>query len=434
MYSTILKNTGFISLARLSQPLFSLFLIIIIAHTYGPAFIGNFEIVLSLLAVFQTIASFGFKFYLTREVAIDPTKGRRYLYHSLICLLPIGVLASLAMYITACLLHYSPEILAAVIIGGLTLLATAITEICEGIFIGIENPRYYTLICSVENIVRVGCSILAVRAGYGLSELMLVMGITRLLAVFLNLYTLHKLLAFSREKIEVAFIRHVFHASKVFALTITLAAIYGRLDILILSQMRGLAEVGIYSVAFKFIAATQLLIYSFSNSLYPFFSRLYQQHDEQLGIVFHNIIYYLLIFTIIVTVMITMLSEKIIIFCLGSQFNDSIIILQVMSISLVPYAIKNVASFAMLSSYHQINDLKINIYVLIVTIILNIFLIFWHGAVGAAIAFVLSNIIYNVFQYYYISHHIFHFKIYKIIYATVTVAMFVVIFLYIMKK
>ena len=135
MYLKILKNAGFLVFVRLAQPLFSLLLIIYIARSRGTELLGGYIIVLSYLVIFQTIASFGFKYLLTREVAKNPDSAGKLFFHASIFSIPLGIVCALVMYGTTAILGYESIIQLSIGIAGIALIAAALIENCEGIFI-----------------------------------------------------------------------------------------------------------------------------------------------------------------------------------------------------------------------------------------------------------------------------------------------------------
>lgn len=407
MYLKILKNAGFLVFVRLAQPLFSLLLIIYIARSRGTELLGGYIIVLSYLVIFHTIASFGFKYLLTREVAKKPDSSGKLFFHASIFSIPLGIVCAFIMYGTTAILGYESIIQLSIGIAGIALIPAALIENCEGIFIGLENIKPYSIACFFENLIRLILSIYAIESGYGLVEIIAIFTITRFMGLGVNLLILRKKLFSTSLQINFSFSLHLLKLAKTFAFIVILAAIYSRADVLILSKFSGTADVGIYSAAFRFIAAAQLLIASFGNALYPQLTKIYQQKFNQFRTMCTEVIRRLFITVVPFVILVSLSAEHIIMFLFGSEFEGSIIVLQILIISLLPFAVIGVGDYILLSSHNQRLDLKINLYAVICIIGLNFMLIPTFGTTGAAVAMVLSTIIYLIVQYHFLSRYVF---------------------------
>lgn len=414
MYSKILKNTGFLAFVRLCQPIFSLLLVIAIARSGGTKFLGGFAIVLSYLAIFQTFATFGLKYLLTRQVAEDHDATSRYFLHASLFSLPIGIVCAFAMYGVTAMLGYESSIRLSIGIAGFVLIATTLIENCEGVFIGRENIGPYAIVCFFENLLRIILSIAAIAAGFELAALIAIFAFTRFLAFGTNLLLLKKTLLSIPLNIDISFGFQLLKSAKTFALIVILATIYSRADILILSKIKGTNDVGIYSAAFRFIAAAQLLLASFSNSLYPHLTKVYQQSANRFKFICSEVIKRLVSLVAPFIILAVLLAEHIITFIFGSEFKDSIAVFQILTLSLFPFAFITVGDYILLSSHNQRLDLKINLYSVICIVTLNLVLIPVWGTMGAAIAMLSSTVIYFIIQYYFLSKFLFRINLYSI--------------------
>ena len=63
------KNTFFMMIAKGSQPFLSMILAIVISRKLGIEAFGEYNTIFYLVMVFHIFSSFGYKTYITREVA-----------------------------------------------------------------------------------------------------------------------------------------------------------------------------------------------------------------------------------------------------------------------------------------------------------------------------------------------------------------------------
>jgi len=402
----ILKNAGFLAFARIAQPAFSFILILFIARLLGAEVLGAYDLVLSYLAVFQTVAALGFKYLVVRDLAKKKTDPGRYLLHVCAASLPMAVLSALLMAWTVEFLGYGPDIRTAVAIAGFALAATVLIENCEGVFTGLENLRPYATAVLVENLVRVVLSVAAVLLESGFVTLVLIFATTRFLGLGLNLYMLRGTIFSAPVGFELSFVIKLIRSTAPFAGIVFLATLYAKADVLMLSKMRNLTEVGIYTAAYRFIIVIQMLLASFSTSLFPVLSRLHKSSPEEFASVSTSSIHQLLCYVLPVACITSLLAGRIMPLSFGAGFEASVQVLQILIWSVVPFVFITVADYILLSTHNQVVDLKINLYATVCNMTLNLLLIPHFGAVGAAAATFLSTVMYLAIQHRFLSRRV----------------------------
>ena len=111
---------------------------------------------------------------------------------------------------------------------------------------------------------------------------------------------------------------------------------------------------------------------------------------------------YLLAAVVPLVIIVGLTAEPIINTLYGSEFAKSIIVLQILIISMAPFVFITIGDFILLSSYNQTIDFKLNILAVSYSSLLQYVFSYFYGAVGTAAALLGSMVTlwnYSIFLY-----------------------------------
>ncbi|RLI74306.1 flippase, partial [Archaeoglobales archaeon] len=154
----------------------------------------------------------------------------------------------------------------------------------------------------------------------------------------------------------------------------------------------GNEAVGFYSAAYRLIASLNIIPLAFIASIFPVTSQLYVSSNETLKFAFERSFKYMLILGIFTGVLITLLSERIIIFIYGKGYTPSITILQILiwaeAIFFINSTIRNLLE--------SINKQVIITYLMVLgvtsNVVMNWLLIPMYSYIGASFATVATRL------------------------------------------
>ena len=189
------------------------------------------------------------------------------------------------------------------------------------------------------------------------------------------------------------FDRRLWWSLLVTAFPFALAAIFVKLsssvDTFFIARFFDETAVAVYSVAMKFTYAFQFLPLAFIATLYPQLSRLVETDKEEAKTVFLNAMRYMAILAAPIAIGVSVCASDLIRLT-GTQYNDSIQLLRILALSIIPLFL----DFPIGSLLHAGNaQHKKTLFfgvALAVTLIGNALLLPWLGVVGAAITAVVS--------------------------------------------
>ena len=190
---------------------------------------------------------------------------------------------------------------------------------------------------------------------------------------------------------DLTLIRYFLKESLPLAFFGVLINLSNRVDVLMLSQMKGDTEVGYYSAAFRLIYPLSFIPVALVMSLLPVISRLYYEKDKNLNRIYQFGLKIMLCLSLPMTIIIFFTSGEIINMIYTSRYNYSSEGLKILIISQVFLFLNVVMYHFIISIGKQAKGFYVVVEMVIVNIILNIFLIPEYGLVGASIATVITE-------------------------------------------
>ena len=174
-------------------------------------------------------------------------------------------------------------------------------------------------------------------------------------------------------------------------------------DILMIGIMKDQAEVGDYQVAFK-IASLSLLIIIVSNVVIaPKISEMFSQEKiDSLFLFLKKATLFISLVTLAFTIPLLFLSDFVVSYLFGEEFSEAAPIMELLLIANVINTFFGPTEQVMNMTKHQFTFQNITIFVVIVNVVLNLFLIESYGAFGCAIATIASISLLNVISTWFI--------------------------------
>lgn len=385
----LLKNTGMMGIAKMLHPVISFFLFLTIIKFLGADGFGVYSTVFAYYTFFQIIASFGLKTLFAREVAKHPDDAGKYFLNGSLVIFPVSLINTGIMLILVHFLGYSEEVFLLSVLYGVAILGHAFNDMLEGFFTGLQKIGFIAAMFLFENVIRSLVTIFLLYQGYGLFMIGYVFIILKYITSLLYLYFIFKETGFSLPKFQSQFLLDLLKLARPFIGTLIFVTIFWRADIMILSKLRTLDEVGVYNAAYRFFWLFALLYKSFVLSFFPIISKSYHEDIDYYHRLCRKVIKIVILICIPIILMIFGFAEKLIPL-LGEDFIPSVAVLKILGVAIFPYALSELFGHMLLASNRQKIDFYINGIKMIFNIGLHFLLISRWGVIGAAWAIAIS--------------------------------------------
>jgi O-antigen/teichoic acid export membrane protein len=171
--------------------------------------------------------------------------------------------------------------------------------------------------------------------------------------------------------------------------------------------MKGMADVGYYSAAYRFLTIGIGLTNCYIAAIFPVISRFFVESKNNFQRSCVSSIKYLSLMILPVAVITTYLSKDIINLFYGDEFIVSANTLKILIWTLALFPVANILGNGLVASHQQKFDLLVNILSACFNIVLNLILIPRYSHVGAGLSTLLSIVFFVVIQQFFVRRVLF---------------------------
>ena len=382
----IAKNTVALFTAQFVTTILSLILYIYIARSLGDVIFGKYSFAIAFAGIFAAFSDLGYNTLLIREVARDKTQASKYL-NNVLCiraLLSLVIFALITIIINV--IGYPEDTKNVVYIFGIYTLITSFAAVFKVTFRAFERMEFEAGINISVSILRFSLGLLVLFLGYGLIELALVFLFSGIFDALLSFLICKRKFVKPKMELNFDFWKSTIKIAVSLSMLSMFALIYGRIDTIMLSMMKGDAVVGWYNAAYGLVLGFKPIPQLFMNALFPLMSSYFVSSNNSLKIIYERSFKYLFILGLPLAIGITLLADRIIFLLYGAQFYPSIIALQILAWDTNLMFLYMCSAFIMVSTGKQNQMVFIAGSTALINVALNLLLIPSFSYVGAAIA------------------------------------------------
>ena len=405
MIKTVSHNVRNMTIASVGQKICAFVYFTILARYLGPEDVGKYVFTLSFAAIFVILIDLGLTSVLIREGARHKERLQKYISTIVYVKVPLGVLAYILMLCSVVFLGYSRQVVAMVGVAGITMFFDSLHMTFFGALRAHGDLRYEAYGMVGSQLVTVILGLLCVWFKLPLIYLVGVFTISSFLNVLFALVVVQRILHLSFvPRFDKATFVQVKKIAIPFAVAACAARVYSYIDSIILSKLAGDIAVGIYAIPYKITFAFQFIPLALIASLYPMFSKLFQENKEALAEHFAHAVQYLAIIVFPLAFGLGVLAEEVIVGLYTMQYYDSIIPLRILLVSLI-FSFLGFPVGALLNACNrQATQTRIVLWVMVVNIVLNLVFITHFGAIAAASAALIGNVLLTCVGYGVVRH------------------------------
>jgi len=405
----ILKNFSSLIGAQIIYKIFSFLMIIIIARFLGTEKFGEFSYGLSIVWVFLFISDFGLSELFIRDVAYNKTLIDKYVNNIVALKAVISAFCCLAIIFLARISLGNSEKFWVIILLGGSVILDSFMYFFRCLFRIRETMEYEGVLVVAEAILKIGIVFIALSYSINLagavliSSALLLVSILNLAINFIVFVLNYRIPALS---FDIKFWRLLLKSAFPFAFFYIFSLLNFRVDIIMLSHMKGDAYSGWYNANFKILEQFLLLPIIFSATSLPVLSRLSGSLNTVKNF-FKNIMPLLLFISLLFILIFYLFGDRLFKIIYGNQFYSSGKYLFILSWVLAPFFLKKPLEKFFLGLRKQVIACLAYLFGVILNIILNLIFIPKFGINGASLGTVLSEaitVLICIITFFKISH------------------------------
>ncbi len=388
-------NAAVLAALRAGAPLASLLLVLALSRRLGADGLGRYSLAYAWLGLFGLLGPLGLPALITREGARDREALGRLLAGGMILGGCLSLILTLAMIAAAGLLGYDAETRAAMVVTSLALAPATWLSYFDAALLAMERSGPIAAGALAEHVLKVGLGLALLGAGLGLEAVLAAAVAGKLAASGLSLWWLRRLGVRVAFPADWACLRRLAGQTPVFALSSICATLYWRIDVFLLSRLRGMAEVGCYTAAYRVLEMAILPSQALSQAALP---RLASQAAQASLPVPPAPLGWLAVLTAPAALGVTALAGPLLQALYGEGFAAAAPALAILIWTALPYGWYRYQAAVLVAAGRQRVDLGINAALLVLNVGLNIVLIPRYGAAGAAAVTLVTALVYGAAQ------------------------------------
>ena len=382
-------------------------LFIYIARKLGGEDFGKLSFAYSFAGICFIVVDFGLSTILIRNVSRQKELTREYVGNilalkivlSLICISVIGIFILFADYPT-------DVIIMLMIFGGVMFFKALVDFFCA-VFNAHERMDIEAFLKGVNHVLLFLSGIVVLTVGFGSSGLANVFMVVYLISSIIGFYIVYVCIEEIRPCFNLRFWKQILRESLPLALTVIFTVIYFKIDIVMLSLIRGdNNEIGWYSAAIRLIELVGVLPALIVSALFPIVSSLYKESLDSLKNAFKTSFRYLLTIALPIAVGTLLLSDRLIYIIYGKEYFKTISALKILAIALIFIFVNYILMNILVAVNRQRTNAIMAGTCVFVNIALNFYLIPHYGYLGAGIATVITEIVLFALGLYFVAKYV----------------------------
>lgn len=328
LIKTVFRNTLALSIANVSSKAITAIVGILLARYLGAERFGEYSVAIAFATVFVALTDLGFGQIIVREGSRNPESISIHVSNAFLVRIVFSFLSFSLMLIIGSRLASYQDIIGLLVILGLYVFLGDFQNTFFRVFQASQEMIYIAAFQLARSIL-IGVTIFLL-IQLGVSLYAIAWGLT-LVVFFVTVSVVIFVLGRYGIVLKTKKLFYMFKQAFPFGLAAMLFLVYLQIPIIVLSMMKGKAEVGLFSAAFKSIAALYFIPQIISSVVYPILFRLGAEDLETHRKTYVLLFRFLGSFGLPVSLALFLLAEPIVYFLFGAEFEGTISVLKALS-------------------------------------------------------------------------------------------------------
>jgi len=365
----------------------------LVARRLGAQEFGQLSLAFSLFYMFQVFAIAGLKVLVIRQVAKDRSQTKLYFINACMIVTVSSFTSVAALFAFVRLMHYPPATTLVALLLSLGLLPTAISAICEGIFQAWEKMHFIAWVNVPVNVTKIVGTFLLLTRGRGLYAVILI-----LLGSFFTIAGIETWIVLRRfpvqhAPIDFGFSLRTLRSAITFLGIDGTLAIEGSVNVLFLSKLATVSQVGFYSAATQVMVPLFLVYQSIAQSVFPLMCRKVEHGLQSLKRIAVQAVEILLMLALPAIAGIFFLADGILsVLYKNPAFIQAGPALRIVAWTLVLQVFSNVLGQVLLATHREKTTLRIVMVDTLINLLVGWPLIRFFGLRGAAVTLLMNRL------------------------------------------
>ncbi len=390
----IVKNTIIFTAALLVQKIIAFGNFLYLSSNLSPSVLGGYVWALSFTTMFGIISDLGLSYILIRDASKDQKDDEKYFQNVLGLKLPLIAAALISCLAVLFATKSDPQVIALVLLSSALMVFDGFSIIFYSFLRAKQLLSYESLGVIGFQIISFAGAVIALMNGKNITGVMAALAFAGFVNCLYSGIVFRKNFKFKfRPRLEKNMVAYFFRLMPAFALSGIFVRIYNASDSVILGYMKGDAAVGLFSIPAKAVTAFQALIPgAFAATIYPSMANFYATSREKLVSLFEKSFNYLSLIAAPLAIGLYVVAEPVMQF-IWPKYIGAVSTFQIMALAL-PFIFLAFPTGHLLRACDKQNINTVNRgIIMLLSVVLNLILVYYYGVFGAGITFLIVNII-----------------------------------------
>ncbi len=263
------RSTTILFVARSASKIFVLGAFLLQQHTLGARLYGEFSLIVVLSTLSSIVGDLGLQIVYLREASRDRERMKPYLAAVLAAKVPLFLLSLGTLALLALLAGKGPGFMALVLPAFFLQVATSVANVMRSTFYATGEMRYEAVATMSEALILLVGTFFVARAHLGVSDYLWVYALSYAVTCVYAYVVIRRRYFSPAIRFDAPLARRLLQMALPFALVFFLNTVYFRIDVVILSALRPLTQVGYYTAAYKFLDGLSFIPQTVMNAVFP---------------------------------------------------------------------------------------------------------------------------------------------------------------------
>lgn len=372
---------------------------VVIARYLAPKGYGLLSFAVAFGTLFSILPAAGISTLVTRDLARDSSDLNRYLSVGLVLKALLSIFTLVLIGLVGWWLKFGFEKWLVVVLGSLLVLLEKLLGFTSSFFGSQQKMGMVAMLNLAMRLAWMGSALAVIFLKGGLVAILAVRIVVSFVVIGCSLWMIHIRLKKFLWSFDWASVFRMFRASLPFALFQLSVTIYAKIDVVMLTLLRGDTMTGWYAVAQRCRAAMGFIPGSVTDAIFPAMSKFSRGSSKKLIGTIHQSCKYLWIISLPLAILISLLARDIVTFLYGNAFSRSVPALQVVIWTMTLSFINNVFTTTLYAVNWERKASWSVVFGATFNIVANFIAIPIWGHVGAAATTVLSELAVFILQW-----------------------------------
>ena len=366
--------------------------LMVLTRYLGVEGIGQYLLVISILGLLN-FSDLGLFLITVRELSAGEEDQDVLIGNVLVMRVVTALLSMVLAASVAIALDYPDEVTAAIIVGSVSYLFVAIGSGSLGaVFVANLRMEFQVLANVVQYLTFITLVSLVVVFELGLIPLVLAYNVSILASCITIMITSRRFVS-PRLQMNAALWRRIIFASLPAGINTVAWVLYSRIDMVMLSQMKGDEAVGLYGLAYRFVDMAWPLGFFFVGSVYPLLSRHFKsKEDDEFRWLFQRATDVIALLALGPITILVVFAEPILTVIASDEFVPATTTLQILGVAIFPLWMGMLCSYTVLALEKQWWLILTGLAALAINVSANLILIPKYSYEGAAVVTLLTEV------------------------------------------